>query len=207
MSAAQVADTNVRPINGGAITTDAMLAHEMIENDREALKQELLEEIEQEEADLDEERGKFFRAGSDVIKLAKQIIDTYHAHLKEAKITYLFREGDWVVSGRRKPGTAKVINAEAKCLLKCDFIISISEELFEESNDKQKEAIMDHLLCHCHYRENDKSGVKVWKLRNPDVIEFSDVIGRRGVWSDGLKNMKKACAQMNLFGTDDTEES
>ena len=184
MAAQQTLD-NVTPINGAIIPPIA---------------QDVTTDEPQQAAA--QEKSRYKQASPELVALANSIIKGCHDHLKSAKIKYVFREGDWEQAGRRIPGKVKVIPADLKVNMECDFQISINQELFEMGNEKQKESLLDHLLCYCSYHENENSGVKVWKRRNPEIIEFPEVLARRGIWSADLKKMEQACKQINLFGAD-----
>lgn len=86
---------------------------------------------------------------------------------------------------------------------KGDFLITINEDLYLKATPAKKEAILDHLLSYCDFRENENSGVRVWKIAKPDLQEFKSVVARHGLYNVALRSFDISYRQMPLFSADD----
>jgi hypothetical protein len=125
---------------------------------------------------------EWIEASEDVVRVGREMITQYHPDLEEANIGFLFRDtaqksGDRVVWGK-----ASKVPDRLKPLLDYDFIIWIAEDLWEgELTEQQREALVDHELCHCGFNDNGKP-----VMRRHDIEEFKCVVERHGIWTDEL---------------------
>jgi hypothetical protein len=121
-------------------------------------------------------------ASEDVVRVGREMVAKYHPDLEEANIGFLFRDtaqksGDVAVWGK-----ASKVPARLKPLLDYDFIIWIAEDLWEgELSEQQREALVDHELCHCGFDDNGNP-----KMVHHDIEEFKCVVERHGIWTNEL---------------------
>jgi len=126
---------------------------------------------------------EWIEATLDVVSTATKLIRDYHPDLDEANVGFLFRDkaqksGDRVVLGK-----ASKVQDRLKPFLDYDFIIWIAQDVWEgELSMAQREALVDHELCHCTMDDNGKP-----KLKHHDIEEFNEVVERHGIWKDDLK--------------------
>jgi len=121
-------------------------------------------------------------ASPSVIHVAEELIEKYHPWLKEARIGFVYRDKAQKSKGRLVLARAQTVPAKLQVYLEYDFLIWVSKEDWEgKLTDAQREALIDHELCHC---ARDDSGA--WTIRPHDVQEFWQVIERHGLWSFDL---------------------
>jgi hypothetical protein len=115
-------------------------------------------------------------APTEVLELAKRIIDRYHDHLRGARILFVMRSEAPINKGRVTLGKAKKISAEMQVYLDADFLIWLAEDEWRRLSALQKEALIDHELSHCFW-----DGIQA-SLRGHDVEEFNHIIAHYGAW-------------------------
>jgi len=124
-------------------------------------------------------------ASASVIEMAKELIDEFHPHLKEARIGFIFRDEAPVSRGNYTLGKATKVSERMKVLIDLDFVIWIAEDVWEKLDTERRRALIDHELCHCRYDPADGASI-----RNHDVEEFVDVVERHGFWSCDLLRLE-----------------
>lgn len=120
--------------------------------------------------------GKFRKASDEVVKIAEHVIDLYHEELKEARIGFLFRDEAPVKDGRITLGAAKKVGDEVKPYVNYDFLIWAAGDYWPRLDEKQKQALVDHELCHCGLLAGKPA------MRDHDINEFACILERHGVW-------------------------
>lgn len=150
--------------------------------------------------------AEFYDASDDVVALARDIIQEYHSHLVEAKIKYLFRTGNWEVKKRETWGQAKKVGKEVNFLTGYDFIVTVHRDVWEQLNEEEKRALLDHELQHCSAGTDD-AGNKIWYIQGHDVEDFYAIIRRHGLWSKALRKMEGLLNQTELDLEPQPEES
>lgn len=148
-----------------------------------------------------------FADASDVERIAKRLIPLYHKHLAAARIRYLFRIGGaWKTGGKDVLGKAAKLGTQQQFLSEdFDAVVLIDADRWEELDPAQREALVDHELCH-YVQATDKyeipimqpNGRPVLKLRAHDVEEFVEVIQRHGLWDIDLVHAGKAIRQIPM---------
>ena len=133
--------------------------------------------------------GDKFKIAPEVAQIAQELIIKYHQHLRGANIRYLFRYGPWSNKKRETQGQAVKVSGVNHFLTGLDFIILINADVWEQLNEKEKVALVDHELEHC-CKEDDK-----FYLQGHDVEDFIRVIRRHGFWSPNLKAVKHEAVQ------------
>jgi hypothetical protein len=119
-----------------------------------------------------------------------------HARLASAKIAHLFRP-EIVTAGRAKGGVASKVGGRVAYLTDLTFIIEYSHKVWLQLTPEQRIALVDHGLAHCE--RDPETGA--WTLRDHDVEEFSEIVGRWGLWTPSLRGFGMAIdsAQTELF--------
>lgn len=138
----------------------------------------------------------------DVRAIGKRRIEAHHAHLKDARILYLFTTANRTKGGRTVLGTAQKANPLVRYLSMeayneeegADFIILVGINQWLLLDEKQQEALVDHELCHCD-ADFDDDGAPLWKLRGHDVEEFREIIERHGFWKPDLEEFGQVVQQ------------
>ncbi len=120
-------------------------------------------------------------------EFAKQLVPKYHSHLATAKICYLFRTKARTRGPKVILGTASRMNSRLQALADYDFIIEIGYDEWKELNATQKQALLDHELCHCGGEENEHTGEMKWRILPHDLEEFRDIVKRYGFWRSDIK--------------------
>lgn len=133
------------------------------------------------------------RASLEVIDIAERLIDNYHQRLHAVRIGFLFRESASLSKGMLVLGGAQLVPARLKPYMDYDFMIWLALEEFNHLESEQREALIDHQLCHCGVDEDDKL-----YLVGHNVEEFSIILNRYGFWNSSLLNVKKAF-QLEMF--------
>ncbi len=87
-------------------------------------------------------------------RIAKPLIKDYHPHLAEARIAFLFTDIETKERGRTKAARAIKLTGVAHYLsaredhAPYDFAILFSEPTWEKMEAAEREALVDHELCH-----------------------------------------------------------
>jgi hypothetical protein len=119
-------------------------------------------------------------ASNDLISTANKIVKEFYPNLKEARIGFIFRDEAQKSGGKTLLGQTSKVSDKEKVFIDLDFLIWVSEEDWTRADSKTREALVDHLLAHC-------GGYPfAWKINPHDIEEFSEVIGRRGLWNGSL---------------------
>lgn len=127
-------------------------------------------------------------AAPSVIHTAENLIENFHPVLVNARIAFVFRSEAQKQGDRMILGQCTKVPAKFRPYLDYDYIIWLSEADYMAMDDLQREALVDHELCHCKY--NAETGT--WGIRPHDVQEFSAVIERHGIWSPDTRKVKNA---------------
>ena len=134
---------------------------------------------------------------------AEKLILEHHPDLVEAKVVLLYNTA-WSVDpgGRVVLGKCKIASAADRALVgEVDVIVTLNAAFWfdEQTSSEQREALLDHELCHAHLQYDgegepvqDELGRLVFKLRHHDVEEFEDVIKRHGTYKRDLERFAAA---------------
>jgi hypothetical protein len=131
--------------------------------------------------------------------LANHIISYAHPHLATARIKYVFRDKAANEGGKPLQGKARKISGINEFLIGADFLLEIALDLWNTATGPEREALLDHLLTYCQGEEDEEdpgAGMK-WKLRRPDVKEFTEVLNRRGRWNESLGQFVDAAVTLD----------
>lgn len=166
---------------------------------------------------------KYFSA-PEVKEIADALIMAHHDHLSNEPFRFIFKDkaskkGDKIVRG-----TASVLSGRAAFLAfdlddwnrECErqenpsfFLIEIAKDTWDEMDENQQQALVDHELSHCHAcdvekgKGEEKRTVRTLSTVGHDIEEFAHIVQRYGFWKDELKNFAKVCSekatQLGLF--------
>lgn len=137
--------------------------------------------------------------GPEVDELRKTVLavrSICHERLKNVTITACLLVAD----SAAEIGKVKRIGDDIKAVTKDapDVVLTVWNFWFHHATPSQRDALVDHLLCHVGYSE--LSG-KLWINRH-DFKGFREEIGRRGPWSEELQ---QASTQLRLWGRRDED--
>ena len=130
-------------------------------------------------------------------KLLDDLVEDHHDHLTDAKIAIAWRFG-WKpdVDGRLRLCGVKKGGDLDREMHGYDFVILLNHEAWNESGfrEEQMRALIDHALCRCEVSKDsagepriDENNRTVYRLRQPDVQEFSEIVARHGLWTTDLE--------------------
>lgn len=131
--------------------------------------------------------AKEFIEAETVAQIANGLIPNYHPELATARILYIFVSKASTKNGQEVWGKAKKLSGLFEWYSEKDFLIEVAKDKWDALNAKERTALVDHLLERCTGEEDEENGGAMkWKLRDPDVQEFSSILQRYGAWHKGL---------------------
>jgi len=142
--------------------------------------------------------AKEYGAAESVEEIALRLIPTYHPELATARIVYIFVDKASKKAGRSVLGKARKISGALEFLLEQDFLLEVAMDCWNELTDRQRNALVDHLLESCTGVEDEKTGDMKWAMREADVKEFTSILNRHGAWTDELSGMVEVAQRLNL---------
>jgi len=119
--------------------------------------------------------------------MAEEIIGQHHPHLGTARILYLFCEKAGKKNGVELLGKVEKLSGWKEYILEKDFRMEVPLDKWNDLSEEQRRALIDHLLERCYGEEEEETGEMKWKVRDPDVQEFSGILRRHGAWHEGLR--------------------
>lgn len=135
----------------------------------------------------------------DVYKLMEELVKAHHKHLDRAKIAiawcYTWKEDK---DGRLKIGDAKKASEIDRQLHGVDLVILLNDTTWNHSTftDDQRRALMDECLCRLDVSRDeegqprlDENGRIVYVKRKPNMVGFSEVLKRHGIWTKDLERI------------------
>lgn len=129
---------------------------------------------------------------SEVLDIAQELIHDHHPHLREAVIGFLFRSEASVSKGSIVLAQPSKVDAKTQALLEShgavpfDFLIWIAKDEYDRLSLEQRQALVDHQLCHCVQGDNG------FAIRGHDFEEFQSIVDRYGFWNYSLLNASNA---------------
>lgn len=141
----------------------------------------------------------YWHAADDVYNTMKQLVAHNHPDLALAvdEIAIVFKEKAGKSGGRAVIGKASKVAPLANALANkpYKFVLEIGADVWEHGlTSKQREALLDHLLCSCHGDEDPKSGEMKWSVVKPDLTAFRENIERYGMWFPSDEDADEAAA-------------
>jgi hypothetical protein len=134
----------------------------------------------------------------DLLSLVKR----HHSHLNDARIGMAWRRAlKPDPDGRLVLGKCKKASDLDRELAAFDFVILLNQEAWNDLDHSQREALLDHELCHAQVARTkdgdpkmDEKGRIVYRLRKHDIEEFSEVVERHGLYKADLAAFAEKCA-------------
>lgn len=149
-----------------------------------------------------------YRHAPEVKAIADKLIGKHHRDLRDVKdrIRYVFRDEAAVTKGRTVLGKARSVGGLNAWLAEpidheapAFYVMEIAEDEWEQLDDRQRVALVDHELCHFAPEVNDE-GVWQLKIRAHDLEEFVAVVQRNGMWRPEIEHVVKvANEQLRLL--------
>jgi len=133
-----------------------------------------------------------------VQNIAGGLIANYHPELGTARMLYVFVSEAPTKGGRELYGRVKKFAGFNEWALDKDFVIEVAAPLWNDLDPNQRNALVDHLLERCTGVEDEKTGDVSWKIREPDVQEFSSILDRHGAWNTQLAGFVSVAKKVNL---------
>lgn len=128
-----------------------------------------------------------WKAGKDVMDLVSKLIADYHPHLAliERDIGVVFKDKATEKAGLVIPGNTKKAPALMEVLtdkkFNFKFVIELGADVWQQLDDKQRVALLDHHLC-AMLVEEDKDGALKCSIRPPDFVGYKEEVERHGMW-------------------------
>lgn len=122
--------------------------------------------------------SEYEEAPDEVLELANSVIAKHHEHLMDARIGFIMRARAPRRGSMVTWGYARGVSKENQVFVPFDFIITLSEDVWDALTELQRTALIDHELCHCiGYPDH-------WTTKGHDFEEFFCIIDRYGFWRD-----------------------
>jgi hypothetical protein len=139
--------------------------------------------------------------GHPMYDLLDELIEQHHDHLRTARIALA-----WCTSwrpdadGRVTLGMCKKASDLDREVAPFDFVILLSRAFWKEEavTDIQRRALLDHELCHAEVKlvngepQEDERGRVVYRTRDHDIEEFSEIVERYGCYKRDLEKFAQA---------------
>lgn len=134
--------------------------------------------------------------------MLNRVVEAHHGELTQARIALAWaRSWNADADGRVKLGQCKRVGDPEREMHGYDFVIILRALFWQDGQvtDEQREALLDHELCHAAIDydadlepKRDQLGRICYRIRKHDVEEFTQIIARRGVWKRDLEAMAQA---------------
>lgn len=127
----------------------------------------------------------------EVAEIAERLIERHHTHLLGLDIEYVFRSGTPARGSKAVLGRARKVQGLAAYLSRTSeepfFLIEITEHTWGDLTQAQKEALVDHELCHFGVTEEGNL-----HIIPHDLDEFTIIVERHGLWNPDVRRMASA---------------
>lgn len=144
------------------------------------------------------EPTQYYKANEDVEKMARDIIVKYHPELVNLKIAYIFKNKSIKSRGRECNAQISKVSPKVQAICEVDFVVTLSAPRWQELNEIQHSALLDHELSHILITENESTGEEKRQMVCHDVEEFLSVIRRWGLTVLDLEMLGKAVRDTDL---------
>lgn len=137
---------------------------------------------------------------ADTLAIAARIREAYHPHLAEATLVWVFVPHGPVKNGVVRLGVAKRQSPLNALLTGADFVIILSHDRWQDLEPRQREALLDHELCHCAQKLDKDGQPDGWTIRHHDLEDFAEIVQRHGhVFRAQQEYARKTHRQLELF--------
>lgn len=139
-----------------------------------------------------------FCSAPEVGKVAELLIPEFHPHLVDnIRIDYVFSDKTTKKGTKEVWGTMRKISALNAYLASDEnskehgvtdsfFVMVISEPVWNNLDDSQRKALVDHELCHAKVDIDDDGNYKL-KIVPHDMEEFQEIVKRHGLWAEDVR--------------------
>lgn len=153
---------------------------------------------------------EYWKASSEIYDLMMQLVAKGHPDLVQVsdEIAIVFREKAGKSGGQVVLGSSKKVSPMTNALAgeTFKFVLELAADQWEHGlTSKQREALLDHLLCACRAEEDPKSGELKCTIAKPDIAAFRDNVERYGMWFPKEDETKQASddAVAEMFAEDE----
>jgi hypothetical protein len=126
-----------------------------------------------------------YKADPEIYDLLKEVVANYHPDLALVvdEIAIVFKEKASKSGGKVTLGKASKASPLFGVLGDTDykFILTIAADEWVNLTGRQRQALMDSMLCSCRAEEDDDGNLQC-SLATPDVAYFYDELDRWGDW-------------------------
>jgi hypothetical protein len=148
---------------------------------------------------------EYWKANKDIHDQVMVLVGQNHPDLALCveEIVVVFRSkagksGGQVILGRPKKATA-LANALAGEDYK--FVLEVGADVWETGlTAREREALLDHLLCACRAEDDPKSGEIKYSIAPPELSAYRDNIARYGLWFPREDDEEEDSAVEKMFG-------
>ena len=130
--------------------------------------------------------AEMWLAGEEVVNTMRDLVARHHPHLATIvdNIAILFKDkatmaGNKVVIGKSAKASPVIVTLTKK---PWRFIFTLAADEWQKMEEKNRVALLDHLLCGCKGEEDEKSGEMNFFLQPPDVEFYKEEVLRHGLW-------------------------
>lgn len=148
---------------------------------------------------------KMYSTADVVERIASGLIPNHHPEIAEARIMYVFVDKSSSKGGRPVWGKVQKLSGVNEWALEHDFLILVAQDKWQELNNDQQIALVDHLLERCTAEVDEQDGSSTWKVREPDTQEFASILDRHGAWHEGLTAFVEVAKAVDLDTIAETE--
>lgn len=141
---------------------------------------------------------KWSEAPKTAIDITKELVEKYHPQLQDARIGLVMRSEAATSQGREVLAKISKIDKKTQALMEAagaepvDLLIWIAEDVWMQMGNEQRQALIDHELCHVQIGENG------YKLVGHDFEEFKVILERYGLWNYALLDAQPSMQQAML---------
>lgn len=134
-----------------------------------------------------------------VEEVANRLLPTYHSELATARIQYVFVDKASKKNGKAVLGKSRRVSGVLEFILQKDFLIEVALDEWNAATDRQRTALVDHLLENCTgIEDQENGGAMKWTMRQPDVNEYTSILHRHGAWTNDLQGMIEVAQRLNI---------
>ena len=147
--------------------------------------------------------GDMWKAGQDVVDTVHDLISKYHPHLltMQDEIAIVINEkagkaGETIVLGKATkaaPLLGVLTDKDYK------FVLYVAADEWQSLNDKERTALLDHLLCACRVKEDKKTSALKPYLQPPPAY-YKEEVERHGWWRTGKVAPPEKSLIEDIFG-------
>lgn len=137
----------------------------------------------------------------DLEELCEKVINDTKMDVAAARISYLLV---YPAISKSKFGKVSRLNNEMRLLAKSEYLIEISGDYWDDLTEDQQYMMAEYYLHQILVLFDEKTGENVFKLRKPDVINFSAILEKYDMNDfENVKLIMSSVADMSPAQTDE----